>query len=140
MADIETVILERHEGDVCHHRPPAVEWTELGRVLRVADLRRGTSLLQHRCKTRPNRALPVMLHRLPRAHAVPLHLRASSVSSSVRSSQSSHFQSKLQIHIREEAMASMLYIYVCSRAGARYRKAVVQRCVDCMLTMLALGT
>ena len=37
-------------------------------------------------------------------------------------------------------MASMLYIYVSPWAGARSRKPVVQRCVDCMLTMLALGT
>ena len=37
-------------------------------------------------------------------------------------------------------MASMLYIYVSLWPGARSSKPIVQRCVDCMLTMLALGT
>ena len=42
IAEIEIVITEQHEGDV-RQCPPAVEWIELGRLLRTADLRRGTS-------------------------------------------------------------------------------------------------
>ena len=37
-------------------------------------------------------------------------------------------------------MASTLFIYVSLWAGARSREPVVQRSIDCMLTMLALGT
>ena len=46
----------------------------------------------------------------------------------------------LQIHIHEEAVTSMFYVYISLWAGARSRKPIVQRCVDYVLTTLTLGT
>ena len=53
MSETEAVIAEGHEGDVLHRcrdlPPPAVEWTEIGRLLRTAEIRRRYVPPRHCC-------------------------------------------------------------------------------------------